>query len=303
MLIDPPQPVPLLVDAVGLLVAGYLVYRVAIRLTPRWNLTDRGRAAIRGVAAIVSVLLAKSLIWPALVWLWQVRAWPDWLSNLVSSPGFGIFVGATLATAGGMLVWWWQERHRKSSARRAFNTLVRWELLYNSPRDHPHNYDPPTARRITLNAIPWLLNSGVLDPQKDEDLIGELIFMLSVVQDFNEKARTFDGAWAAGEPQAKQQKLSNDLQGSNIDYYRAHHHVVSMIGRLGKPPPDEEEDVDALMRETPRKRALELLRKLGLVESQSTVWNRAHQAVRRERMRFYPEEYLDEIIEAGSEVD
>jgi hypothetical protein len=199
MLIAPPQPAPLVVDVAGLLIVGLLVYQAVVRLAPNWNLTARGRDAVRAVAAIASGLLAYGLIWPGIKWLWQVRRAPDWYWNMVNTDGFDIVVGAFLATAGGMLALWWQERHRKDNARNAFNTLVRWELLYNRPHETgPHFDDPPTARRIALHAIPRLLYSGVLDPSKDEDLIGELTFMLAVVQSFNDRARTFDSAWAAG---------------------------------------------------------------------------------------------------------
>jgi hypothetical protein len=292
MLISPPQPVPLVADVVGILIVGLLVYQALFRLTPNWNLTARGWDVVRAGAAIASGFLAYGLIWPAIKWLWQARRAPDWYWNLIDSDGFDVLVGAFLATAGGMLALWWQEWHRKSSARNAFNTLVRWELLYNAPHEHgPHFYDPPTARRITLHAIPRLLDSGVLDPHKDEDLSGELTFMLAVVQSFNDRARTFDSAWGAGLPQPKLQKLSNDLQMSYMDYREAHENVVAMLWRLGDPPPTEEEEFEALGRETPRKWARKRLEWLGLVESSSVVWRRGREALRRELARYYPEKY------------
>ena len=214
---------------------------------------------------------------------------------MVSTDGFGIVVGAFLATAGGMLTVWWQERHRKNSARKAFNTLVRWELLYNAPHENgPHYDDPPTARRITLHAIPRLLDSGVLDPRKDEDLIGELTFMLAVVQSFNDRARTFDSAWAAGLPEPKQQKLSNDLQATYMDYRQAHENVVAMLWHLGDPPPTQEEEFEALGRETPRKWAKKQLERTGLINSSSVLWSRSRKALRRELARYYPEKYRDD---------
>jgi len=295
MLISPPQPVPLVADVAGLLVVGLLVCEAFVRLTSNWNLTARGRDAVRAGAAITSGLLAYGLFWPGIKWLWQVRSAPNWYWNMVNTDGFDIVVGAFLATAGGMLALWWQERHRNNSARNAFNTLVRWELLYNAPHDNgPHFYDPPTARRIALHAIPRLLDSGVLDPRKDGDLIGELTFMLAVVQSFNDRARTFDSAWAAGLPQPKLQKLSNDLQGTYIDYRRAHENVIAMLWRLGNPPANEEEELEALVRETPRKWAKNRLERLGLIESSSVVWSRSREALRRELARYYPEKYRDD---------
>jgi hypothetical protein len=292
MLIAPPQPAPLVVDVAGLLIVGLLVYQAIVRLTPHWNLTARGWDVVRAGAAIASGFLAYGLIWPGIKWLWQVRRAPDWYWNLIDSDGFDILVGAFLATSGGMLALWWQERHRKNSARTAFNTLVRWELLYNAPHERgPHPYDPPTARRIALHAIPRLLDSGVLDPRKDEDLIGELIFMLSVVQNFNERARTFDSAWAAGLRGKELQELSNDLQGNYIDYRQAHENVVAMLWRLGDPPMDEEEEMEVYMRETPRKWAKRRLERLGVIESSSVLWSRGREELRRERARYYPERY------------
>jgi hypothetical protein len=272
-----------------------LGYQVLVRLTPNWNLTARGWDVVRAGAAIAGGLLAFGLIWPVIKWLWQVRSAPDWYWNLIDSDGFDVLVGAFLATSGGMLALWWQERHRKNSARNAFNTLVRWELLYNAPHERgPQPYDPPTARRIALHAIPRLLDSDVLDPLEDEQLIGELIFMLSVVQNFNERARTFDSAWAAGLRGRELQELSNDLQMSYLDYQQAHENVVAMLWRLGSPPMDKEEEMEDYMRDTPRKWAKKRLERLGLIESSSVLWSRGRKALRRELARYYPERYRDD---------
>jgi hypothetical protein len=295
MHISPPQPVPLIADVVGIFIVGLLVCEALVRLTPNWNLTARGQDVVRAGATMVGGLLAYGLIWPGIKWLWQVRRAPDWYWNTVNTDGFDIVVGAFLATAGGMLALWWRERHQKNSARNAFNTLVRWELLYNAPHDTgPHFDDPPTARRIALHAIPRLMGAGVLDPRKDEDLIGELTFKLAVVQSFNDRARTFDSAWAAGLRGKELQKLSNDLQGSYIDYRRAHENVVAMLWRLGNPPMDEEEELEEYMRETPRKWAKHRLERHRLIESSSVLWSRGREELRRERARYYPERYRDD---------
>ena len=118
--------------------------------------------------------------------------------------------------------------------------------------------------------------------------------MLAVVQSFNDRARTFDSAWAAGLRGKELQKLSNDLQGSYIDYRRAHKKVVAMLWRLGDPPASEEEEFEALMRETPRKWTRKRLERLGLVESSSVLWSRSRESLRRELARYYPEEYRDD---------
>src|SRR5215213_10910594 len=88
MLITPPHPVPLVADVVGILIVGLLVYQALLRLTPNWNLTTRGRDAVRAGAAIASGFLAYGLIWPAIKWLWQIRSAPDWYWNLIGSDGF-----------------------------------------------------------------------------------------------------------------------------------------------------------------------------------------------------------------------
>ena len=129
--------------------------------------------------------------------------------------------------------------------------------------------------------------------RKDEDLIGELTFMLAVVQSFNDR-EGFDSAWAAGLRGKELQKLSNDLQGSYIDYRRAHENVVTMLWHLGPPPPTQEEELEALMRRTPRKWAKSRLERLGLFESSIVVWSRSREALRRELARDYPEKYRDE---------
>jgi hypothetical protein len=291
MVIALPQSIPPFVDALGVLVIGLAIGKTAIRFTPRWNLTERGWFVVVVIEAVASVLLARWLLWPAFVWLCQVGGVPDWLSNLITSAGFGIFLGAFLATLGGMFQAWWQEQRRRAGARRAFNTLVREEMLYMAPRADPLQHDPRTARRITLTAIPQLLSSGILDPEADTDLISELVLMLSLQTNFNEKARNYDAAWAAGEPPKKLQLLYNDLQMSYWDYRDSHGRVVAMLWRLGDPPPDEEEDAEALLRETPRKKASKMLRRYGLVESELALWERNRDALRREWSRFGPDDF------------
>jgi hypothetical protein len=110
-----------------------------------------------------------------------------------------LVIGALLSGMVGIGTTKLQDWLRLRATRRALGGVLDGELLImcpEHPRGDPLRDDPRTARRITLKSLPQLLAPGVLDVRKDEDLFMELLRMQRFVEDFNERARTYDDAWA-----------------------------------------------------------------------------------------------------------
>lgn len=179
------------------------------------------------------------------------------LYDALASDGFDLVAGAFLASLVGHITWRWQERQNARATRKALGGWLHGELVTMSPRDSPIYNDPPTAARLVLNSVPQLLAPGVLNPRKDWDLYMHLIFLASVVDNFNDKARIYNDVWASGEPPGKLQLCFNDLQMSNWDYQEAHEAMMRMVERLGPALPLGESREPTL-----RERIIQAARKL-----------------------------------------
>ena len=107
-----------------------------------------------------------------------------------------------------------------------------------TPGDRPIlSEDPPTARRLVFSALPQLLAPGVVDPKKDWDLLMLLIRLSDAVENFNDKARTYNTAWASAQHPDVQALCHHDLEMTFWDYRDAHEDMLAVIGRLGDPLP------------------------------------------------------------------
>jgi hypothetical protein len=179
----------------------------------------------------------------------EVDTVPEWFLDVVTSEPFYLVVGALLASLMGYLATLVHDAQKTKAVRRGLGTLLHAELVTMSPPDDPITHDPDQARRLVLRSLPQLLAPGVLDPDRDTFLMMELIFLASVVDDFNERARLYDEAYANGEPPQKMQLLYNALWMSTSDYRDAHRNVTKQLWQLGPPMPLNKPYKDRTLRE------------------------------------------------------
>jgi hypothetical protein len=161
----------------------------------------------------------------------------DWFDTIVTNRGFDLVVGAILATIGGYVATLIQESRHRKAVRQGLGTILHAELISETPRDDPIYRNPDQAMRISLRSVPHLLAPGILDPSRHQHLMMDLIFLASVVDQFNERAMLWDQAFAAGADDAKLQSLYNSLQSSNWDYRDIHANVLVQLWQLGPPMP------------------------------------------------------------------
>jgi hypothetical protein len=157
----------------------------------------------------------------------------DWFDTIVTNRGFDLVVGAILATIGGYVATLIQESRHRKAVRQGLGTILHAELISETPRDDPIYRNPDQAMRISLRSVPHLLAPGILDPSRHQHLMMDLIFLASVVDQFNERAMLWDQAFAAGADDAKLQSLYNSLQSSNWDYRDIHANVLVQLWQLG----------------------------------------------------------------------
>lgn len=161
----------------------------------------------------------------------------EWWSQLIESTAVWTIVGIVIGT----LLTRLQASQDAKAIWRSLGGLLYGELVLMDPEGGLISDDPPTARRITLNALPQLLAPGVIDPQKEDDLLMQLIILADAVDRVNDKARTYNEAWAAAADRHPdmQRRCREDLQMAFMDYRRAHALTMRQIqiGRLGKPLP------------------------------------------------------------------
>ncbi len=129
------------------------------------------------------------------------------------------------------------QRRKDKQARNALGSIFYGELLTGGPSADPVFHDPPYAPMIRLGTLRQLLAPGVIDPQKEDDLLMHLIHLSEIVADHNEAAAAYNQAWLDGAPADKLQQCYNRLQGCHWDYIEAHKWTMYMVGRIGPPPP------------------------------------------------------------------
>ena len=199
---------------------------------------------------------------------------PGWLRDVLSSTAFSLVIGALLSGLIGIAAWWWQQRQTTKRTRRALGGLLYGELAQLDPESLTTLGDPPTARRLQLNALPLLLAPGVMNPWNETDLFLHLIFLSSVVDDFNDKARLYNDAWLQDEPPIKLQRCFNDLQMSAWDFSKAYDELMQMGFRLGPPLKLEltEEDVERLTNPTLLQRVQNSLKRWKIRRKAGDAW-------------------------------
>ncbi len=156
---------------------------------------------------------------------------PEWAS---------IFLGAFLGAVFGYYTNWWHDWRKARQARRALGSIFYGELITESPGSVPIIHSPPLPRYaplVRLNALSQLLAPGVIDPQKEDDLLMQLIHLAGAVQSFNDAARMFNDACLQGVSQERRQEYANLVQGTYWDYEKAHKWTMAMINRIGPRPP------------------------------------------------------------------
>jgi hypothetical protein len=159
----------------------------------------------------------------------------DWFATILANRGFELVVGAILASLTGYVATRIQEVRNRKSVREGLGTILHAELIAETPRDDPLYREPDQAMRLKVRSIPQLLAPGILDPTRDQQIMMDLIFLDTVVSEFNERAMLWDQAFAAGADAAKLQILYNSLQSSNWDYRRIHAGVMRQLWQLGPP--------------------------------------------------------------------
>jgi hypothetical protein len=160
----------------------------------------------------------------------------DVISNLIANNGFWVVVGTFL----GYGVWRIQERQKAQAARRALGSLLHGELVTMTPGARPTGDDPPTARKLVFSALPQLLAPGVIHAQTEWPLLMLLIRFNVAVENFNDKARTYNTAWASDQHGNIQRLCHQDLELTFWDYREAHGqllHQIEEVGELGGPLP------------------------------------------------------------------
>lgn len=162
-----------------------------------------------------------------------------WLEALIDSTGLWTLIGVVI----GVVLTQFQERRKAKMVRRGLGGLLYGELLVMDLGERFIGDDPPTARQLSLNALPQLLAPGIIDPEKEDDLLMQLITLAAAVNRFNDKARTYNAAWASDQHPDMQRRCFQDLEMAALDYGKAHALTMRQIeiGRLGKPLPLNEE--------------------------------------------------------------
>ena len=161
------------------------------------------------------------------------------IAELFMSNGFWAVVGALLGSLLGYGFSRLQERQKTHDARDALGGLLYGELL-TTPPETLFGEEPPTARKLVFSALPQLLAPGVLDSRKDTALLMLLIQFNEAVENFNDKARTYNTAWASDQHPQTQRRIYLDLEPTFQDYKKAHEqlmHQIERVGELGGPLP------------------------------------------------------------------
>ena len=149
------------------------------------------------------------------------------------SVAFSTTLGALLAGLIGIGTVIWQRWSERRRARKALGSLLYMELTQSTPDNDPVSNDPPTARLLSFVSVSQLLTPGLIDPECEKPLFRDLVFLSTVVEDFNDKAKSYNAAWASGAARDKLQLCYNDLQMSNRDYRDAHRSLMANITYLG----------------------------------------------------------------------
>ena len=143
-------------------------------------------------------------------------------------------MGAFLASLFGIGTFKWQQWSERRRVRSALGSLLHTELSQSTPQDDPLSQDPRTARLLSFAALSPLLAPGIIDPECEKPLFRDLVYLYAVMKDFNDKASTYNAAWASGAPQETLKKCYNDLQMSNRDYQDAHRSLFKNVSYLGQ---------------------------------------------------------------------
>lgn len=119
--------------------------------------------------------------------------------------------------------------------RRAWGSTLYSQIYIQSPRQSLTDAEAPTIRLLNYSALSRILNSGVMDPDRESDLIDFFTFFESVVSDVNDRAHIYNHAWASGMDKAHLDKCFRDVQISYMDYIENQPRALDQVRRLFQP--------------------------------------------------------------------
>lgn len=190
-----------------------------------------------------------------------------WISALWESTAVWTLIGIAI----GYLLTHFQDRRKARGTRESLGSLLYGDLTLMDPEAGIVGLEIPTARTLSLKALPQLLQPGIIDPQKDHALLMQLLTLADAVENVNEKVRTYNEAWASDRHPQVQALCREDLSMAFMDYRRAHALTKRQIefGNLGRPLP-----FDQFPQLTPKQRFQEWR------ERQERIWRRRIQSIR-----------------------
>jgi hypothetical protein len=156
--------------------------------------------------------------------------WADWLAS-------ELVVGAFIASLAGIATYRWQERHRSRNTRRALRALLDGELTTMSDPPFVTTGETLSYSQLHHQSLTLLLTSGVLDARTETHLLMDLIYLSTVIDEYNERARIYHQALIRETPYKELEKLAQEVNFSNEDYRKASREMLTQLWVLGDPLP------------------------------------------------------------------